>query len=98
MPAPIAFYFDFISPYGYFASLRIEELAARLAGPWMAADAAGVAVLKVMGLKPLLDTPLKGDYIRHDVRRRAGAWACGWGGTSALRLGIRCRRREPSTG
>ena len=29
MPAPLAFYFDFISPYGYFASLRIEELAAR---------------------------------------------------------------------
>ena len=27
--APIDFYFDFLSSYGYFASLRIEELAAR---------------------------------------------------------------------
>jgi 2-hydroxychromene-2-carboxylate isomerase len=31
----------------------------------------GVAVMKVMGLKPVLDTPLKGDYIRRDVLRQA---------------------------
>jgi 2-hydroxychromene-2-carboxylate isomerase len=29
----------------------------------------GVSVLKVMGLKPLLDTPLKGDYARRDLSR-----------------------------
>ncbi|MEO7548820.1 MAG: DsbA family protein, partial [Ramlibacter sp.] len=29
----------------------------------------GVSVLKVMGLKPLLETPLKGDYIRRDFAR-----------------------------
>lgn len=29
----------------------------------------GVSVLKVMGLKSLLDTPLKGDYIRRDAKR-----------------------------
>ena len=28
-PAPVDFYFDFISGYGYFASLQIEALAAR---------------------------------------------------------------------
>ena len=27
MTAPIDFYFDFSSPYGYFASTRIDELA-----------------------------------------------------------------------
>src|SRR5690606_30366008 len=72
MPAPLQFHFDFISPYGYFASLRIEELAARHGREvdWRPM-LLGVAVLKVMGLKPLLDTPLKGDYIRHDVRRYA---------------------------
>jgi 2-hydroxychromene-2-carboxylate isomerase len=72
MPAPIAFYFDFISPYGYFASLRIEELAARHGREvdWRPM-LLGVAVLKVMGLKPLLDTPLKGDYVRRDVLRHA---------------------------
>jgi 2-hydroxychromene-2-carboxylate isomerase len=72
MAAPLAFYFDFISPYGYFASLRIEELAARHGRTveWRPM-LLGVAVLKVMGLKPLLDTPLKGDYIRRDVLRHA---------------------------
>lgn len=72
MAAPLAFHFDFISPYGYFASLRIEELAARHGRTvdWRPM-LLGVAVLKVMGLKPLLDTPLKGDYIRRDVLRTA---------------------------
>ncbi len=72
MPAPLAFYFDFISPYGYFASLRVEQLAARhgRAVDWRPM-LLGVAVMKVMGLKPLLDTPLKGDYIRRDVLRIA---------------------------
>jgi 2-hydroxychromene-2-carboxylate isomerase len=72
MPAPIAFYFDFISPYGYFASLRIEALARRHGrGVDWRAMLLGVAVLKVMGLKPLLETPLKGDYVRRDVLRHA---------------------------
>ena len=72
MLEPIHFHFDFISPYGYFASLRIEEIAARHGRevewhPMLL----GVSVLKVMGLKPLLDTPVKGDYVRRDVRRYA---------------------------
>jgi 2-hydroxychromene-2-carboxylate isomerase len=72
MAAPLVFHFDFISPYGYFASLRVEELAARhgRAVDWRPM-LLGVAVLKVMGLKPLLETPLKGDYIRRDVLRHA---------------------------
>lgn len=70
--APLHFYFDFISPFGYFASLRVEELAARhgRSVQWHAM-LLGVSVLKVMGLKPLLDTPLKGDYIRREVARYA---------------------------
>lgn len=71
-PAPLDFHFDFISPYGYFASLRIEALAARHGRtvrwhPMLL----GVSVLKVMGLKPLLDTPLKGPYTERDVLRHA---------------------------
>jgi 2-hydroxychromene-2-carboxylate isomerase len=66
----VHFYFDFISPFGYFASLRIEALAAQHGRTveWHAM-LLGVSVLKVMGLKPLLDTPLKGDYIRRDAKR-----------------------------
>ncbi|MES2686183.1 MAG: 2-hydroxychromene-2-carboxylate isomerase [Pseudomonadota bacterium] len=69
-PAPLHFYFDFISPFGYFASLRVEEMAARHGRnvEWHAM-LLGVSVLKIMGLKPLLDTPLKGDYIRRDALR-----------------------------
>ncbi len=68
--APIDFYFDFISAYGYFASLRIEPIAARHGRTvqWHAM-LLGVTVLKVMGLKPLLETPLKGDYVQHDAAR-----------------------------
>src|SRR5689334_13878704 len=72
MPSPLLFHFDFISPYGYFASLEIEALAARhgRAVEWRPM-LLGVAVMKVMGLKPLLETPLKGDYVRRDVLRHA---------------------------
>lgn len=72
MTAALAFHFDFISPFGYFASLRIEELAARHGRtvhwhPMLL----GISVMKVMGLKPLLDTPLKGPYTERDVLRYA---------------------------
>ncbi|MGE0331081.1 MAG: 2-hydroxychromene-2-carboxylate isomerase [Ramlibacter sp.] len=68
--AALHFYFDFISPFGYFASLRVEDIARRHGRTveWHAM-LLGVSVLKVMGLKPLLDTPLKGDYIRRDAQR-----------------------------
>lgn len=67
---PIDFYFDFLSMYGYFASLRIEELAARHGRTvrWHSM-LLGVSVMKTMGLKPLLETPLKGDYVIHDSER-----------------------------
>lgn len=72
MTTPLQFHFDFISPYGYFASLRIEDLAARHGRTvdWHAM-LLGVSVLKVMGLKPLMDTPLKGAYTGRDVLRHA---------------------------
>ncbi|HEY6514240.1 MAG TPA: 2-hydroxychromene-2-carboxylate isomerase [Burkholderiaceae bacterium] len=67
---PIHFYFDFLSSYGYFASLRIEALAARHGRSvrWHSM-LLGVSVMKTMGLKPLLDTPLKGDYVLRDTAR-----------------------------
>lgn len=66
----LEFYFDFISPFGYFASLRIDELAARQGCEvdWQSM-LVGVSVLKVMGLKPIPQTPLKGEYARRDAER-----------------------------
>ena len=69
---PIDFYFDFISPFGYFGSLRVEALAAKHGRTveWHAM-LLGVSVMKVMGLKPLLETPLKGPYSIRDAGRYA---------------------------
>ena len=70
MPTAIEFYFDFISPFGFLASLRIDDLAARHGREvdW-SSMLVGVSVLKVMGLKPVPQTPLKGDYARRDAER-----------------------------
>ncbi len=67
---PLDFYFDFISGYGYFASLRIDQIAARHGRTvnWNI-TLLGVMVMKVMGLKPLLETPLKSDYVLRDAAR-----------------------------
>ena len=70
---PIGFYFDFISPYGYLGSVAIEKLAAkyRREVEWRPV-LLGVTVLKIMGMKPLPETPLKGPYLARDIVRTAG--------------------------
>jgi 2-hydroxychromene-2-carboxylate isomerase len=69
---PIEFYFDPISPYGYLASTQIETLAARYGREvdWKPV-LLGVTVMKIMGLPPLMQTPLKKDYVAHDKNRMA---------------------------
>lgn len=69
---PIDFYFDFISPYGYLASTQIEQIAAKHGRevnwrPFLL----GVTVMNVMGLKPIMETPLKSDYALIDRPRMA---------------------------
>jgi 2-hydroxychromene-2-carboxylate isomerase len=71
MAAPIEFYFDFASPYGYLASEKIDALAAKhgrtvdwkpmLLGP----------SFKASGMAPLVDIPLKGEYSKRDFDRSA---------------------------
>ena len=70
--SPIEFYFDFVSPYGYFGATQIEAIAARHGRvvDWRPV-LIGVTVLKIMGMKPLTETPLKKDYLRHDAPRMA---------------------------
>ncbi len=68
---PIAFYFDFSSPYGYLAALKIDDMA-RLYG--RAVDWKPVllgVIFKTTGAQPLLDVPVKGDYARRDIARMA---------------------------
>src|SRR3546814_15725596 len=67
----VDFYFEFSSPYGYFASTQIEALAAEfqrqvrwhpiLLGP----------MFQATGSAPLVDVPVKGQYSLHDMKRTA---------------------------
>jgi len=66
----VEFHFDFISPFGYLASLRVDAMAAARGYEthWQSM-LLGVSVLKVMGMKPLPQTPLKGGYLQRDLAR-----------------------------
>jgi 2-hydroxychromene-2-carboxylate isomerase len=71
MPSPIDFYFDFSSPYGYFASHKIDALAAKYGRevrwrPFLL----GVA-FKTTGGVPLPSIPVKGPYHLRDILRTA---------------------------
>jgi len=71
MAAPIDFYFDFSSPYGYLASERIDDIAGRHGRNTTWRPFLLGAVFKVVGTAPLLDYPMKGDYARRDMVRTA---------------------------
>ena len=71
MSAPIEFYFDFSSPYGYLASECIDDMANRHGRdvtwrPYLM----GVA-MKVTGSSPVVNRPMLGEYSRRDMVRSA---------------------------
>ena len=76
MADPIDFYFDFASPYGYFASLQIDELAARHGRSVCWRPVLLGAIFKVTGMKPNLEQPLRGEYLTHDAGRIARLLGC----------------------
>ena len=71
MTAPIDFYFEFASPYGYLASTQIEALAERHGRSVAWHPIMLGAAFKETGARPLMQTPLKGPYLLHDVPRFA---------------------------
>ena len=71
MAAAIDFYFDFSSPYGYFASTRIDALAAKYGREVIWRPFLLGAAMKITGGAPLPGVPLKGDYARRDFARSA---------------------------
>jgi 2-hydroxychromene-2-carboxylate isomerase len=71
MAAPIDFYFEFASPYGYLASTQIETLAGRHGRTVAWHPIMLGAAFKETGARPLMNTPLKGPYLLHDVPRFA---------------------------
>src|SRR5690606_28310302 len=71
MSAPIDFYFDFSSPYGYLASTRIDAIAARHGRSVDWHPILLGAVFKATGGAPLASIPLKGPYSERDMARSA---------------------------
>ena len=71
MAGAIDFYFDFSSPYGYFAASRIDELAARYGRNVNWHPLLLGVVFKTTGGMPLPTIPLKGDYVFRDWERTA---------------------------
>ena len=71
MAAPLDFYFDLSSPYGYIAAHKIDDLAATHGRTvnWRPL-LLGVA-FKQTGGAPLTELPLKGDYAKRDIPRSA---------------------------
>jgi 2-hydroxychromene-2-carboxylate isomerase len=71
MSNAIDFYFDFSSPYGYFAASKIEDIAARHGRSVTWRPILLGAVFKVTGMQPLSTIPLKSDYMKRDLERAA---------------------------
>jgi 2-hydroxychromene-2-carboxylate isomerase len=67
----IDFYFDFSSPYGYFAAAGIDRIAARHGRTVTWRPILLGAVFKVTGQQPLPTIPLKGAYAKRDLERSA---------------------------
>jgi 2-hydroxychromene-2-carboxylate isomerase len=71
MAAPIDFYFDFSSPYGYLAAQKIDALAARYGRTVDWRPVLLGVIFKETGAAPLTVVPLKGDYSKRDFARSA---------------------------
>jgi 2-hydroxychromene-2-carboxylate isomerase len=71
MPAPIDFYFDFSSPYGYLASTKVDDLAAKHGREAAWHPILLGVVFKTTGGAPLPSLPVKGPYSVRDFARSA---------------------------
>ena len=71
MAAPIEFWFDFSSPYGYLGSERIEALAQEHGRDIVWRPFLLGAVFKVTGGGPNALDPMRGGYFMHDLVRSA---------------------------
>jgi len=73
MSSALDFYFEFASPYGYIASLRIDAIAAAHEREVAWCPIMLGAVMKVTGSGPNMHLPLKGPYL---LTTRRASRAC----------------------
>jgi 2-hydroxychromene-2-carboxylate isomerase len=71
MAAPVEFWFDFSSPYGYLGSKRIEAIAGRHGRQVQWRPFLLGVLFQTTGQKPLLLQPLRGPYAARDLERTA---------------------------
>jgi 2-hydroxychromene-2-carboxylate isomerase len=71
MAAPIEFFFDFSSPFGYLASEKIDALGAKYGRDVLWRPFLLGAVFKITGGTAPMNVPIKGDYYRRDFPRTA---------------------------
>ncbi|MBX3573836.1 MAG: 2-hydroxychromene-2-carboxylate isomerase [Mesorhizobium sp.] len=71
MPDPIRFYFDFASPYAYFAAGQIDGIGAEFGRAVEWRPILMWAVLKAHGIAAPMDAPVKRAYMLNDMQRSA---------------------------
>ena len=69
--APVDFYFEFSSPYGYIASQLAEDLERRVGRSMTWRPFLLGPVFKLTGSAPLVEIPMKGEYSKRDFVRSA---------------------------
>jgi 2-hydroxychromene-2-carboxylate isomerase len=69
--APVDFYFEFSSPYGYIASRLAEDLEQRIGRPLRWRPILLGPIFKLTGQAPLTQLPMKGPYAQNDFSRTA---------------------------
>lgn len=84
MHAPIRFYFDFASPYAYFSLEPLEQLAARHQRHIEWRPVLVWAVLKAHEIPPPTTSPVKWQYLMHDMVRSAAYYGVDYSHPSLL--------------
>lgn len=69
--APIEFYFDFSSPYGYLGAQRIETVAAEFGRTVLWRPILLGVIFKITGQTPLVSQTMRGPYAARDMARSA---------------------------
>jgi 2-hydroxychromene-2-carboxylate isomerase len=75
MADPIDFYFDFSSPYGYFAAMRIDDFATRHQRQVRWKPYLMGAAMQITGAQPLVMRDMVRDYVAIDLARTARLYA-----------------------
>jgi 2-hydroxychromene-2-carboxylate isomerase len=78
MSDPIEFYFEFSSPYGYFAAQKIDQIAADNGRTCIWKPFLLGAAFKKTGMAALVQQPMRGDYALKDWQRLANYMDVAW--------------------